>query len=558
MRVSRQANLDRARRIVEENYDLLCPSPLRTVTMGFNTFDCIDADIGRMTDSVNARLGVELTAFQTAITQAIEAVFGSLHDKDGHPWLQTRRATVTPLETMTRAAVVSGGCAPADIVSFAQAIDSKVRSCLGQDEHGEPKAGECVFLGGAGLLADRGLSAERDTYLEALKLMLVPTKNPDQTWSGPPTEIFNVNITVGSTQSGIHLDSVRAAAKIIREVGKVDIEYTTWKYEHLTPEEKAEVERIKEQIMLKWPYTNVSPFFSNLARLAVFVNAPQENPFMAGGFAGLEAPARTISVGINGAGVIQKAILAAGSNSMNDIIASIRYYAGQLYEVAEAVRFEVIARMNDQAVKINEADGVVDLSVASTPDRDSQGNPTNSIAAALSALGVEAGAHGSIAAVGAIIDNLKKIGSGTVTYAGGLSGTFIPVSEDAGMADAVASKWLTFPRFLCMTSVCSVGTDMFIAYWPQDMTDANFEAQIAGMLLDEMAIGVYTNKTTSCRIVPVQFMPPESYWFVVLMGGAGLLGYAPVMDLGFDALPAPTTLVGREGSLPAPITSFRN
>jgi uncharacterized protein (UPF0210 family) len=156
-----------------------------------------------------------------------------------------------------------------------------------------------------------------------------------------------------------------------------------------------------------------------------------------------------------------------------------------------------------------------------------------------------------------IIDNLKKAGSGAITYAGGLSGTFIPVSEDAGMADAVAAGWLTFPRFLTLTAVCSVGIDMFIAYWPQDLDNATFEAHIAGMLLDEMAIGVYTNKTTSSRIVPVPYAPQPNLW-MVLMGGGGLLGTAPIMDMKFSNLPAPVRFVGRDGALPAPITSFRN
>ena len=187
---------------------------------------------------------------------------------------------------------------------------------------------------------------------------------------------------------------------------------------------------------------------------------------MAGGFSGLETPARTISVGVNGAGVIQQAILAAQSNSMNDIVESIKVYGGYMYQMAEAVRFEVLAQMNDGDVAVGEADGVVDLSIAATNERDSTGAPSNSIAAAMSALGVEAGAHGSVAATGMIIDNLKKVGSGVVTYAGGLSGTFIPISEDAGMADAVENGWLTFPRFLSLTAVCSVVTDMFVGYWP--------------------------------------------------------------------------------------------
>ena len=213
--------------------------------------------------------------------------------------------------------------------------------------------------------------------------------------------------------------------------------------------------------------------------------------------------------------------------------------------------------MNENNIPVGEANGIVDLSIAATNDRDAQGNPTNSVASTLAALGVQAGAYGSVAAVGMLIDAIKKAGSAQTTYAGGLSGTFIPISEDAGMADAVAAGWLTYPRFLSMTAVCSVGTDMFFAHWPSTVSDEAFEAQVAGMLLDEMAIGVYTNKTTSSRILPVPYAYDPNRW-VVLMGGGGLLGNAPVMDMQFDALPPPVVFVGHLGALPAPLTSFRN
>jgi uncharacterized protein (UPF0210 family) len=125
------------------------------------------------------------------------------------------------------------------------------------------------------------------------------------------------------------------------------------------------------------------------------------------------------------------------------------------------------------------------------------------------------------------------------------------------MADAVKLGSLTFPRYLSLTAVCSVGIDMFVAHWPQSLSEEDFKAHIGGMLLDEMAIGVYTNKTTSARIVPVPWEPADDVW-VVLMGGAGLLGNAPIMDLQFDTLPAPKDLLKLKGAFPAPITSFRN
>lgn len=544
---SAQENWERAKGLVEAHPQVLSSFRLRTVTMGFNLIDSIDNNIGTMTNAVVQRLAAELPVFNEAITEAIQELSGVIGTSP-ETLLQTRRATVTPIESMTRSAVVNGGATEDDVVSFASTIDATVRAHLGY-----PQTGQNVFLGGGGFLANRGLSSDRDTYLKALPGIM------------KSTQVLNVDITVGSTHSGIHLDSVRAAAQLTREIGKNDIVFTqekvpdptdprTWR---LTPEEMKVYNESKQSIQSAHPQAIAYPFFSNLARVAVFVNAPEENPFMAGGFAGLQTPTRTVSVGINGAGVIQQAILAANSNSINDIVQSIKEYASHMYNIAEAVRFKVIDLMKQAAVNVGESDGIVDLSVAATNDRDKEGKPTNSIASALSALGVEAGAHGSVAAVGLIIDNLKKAGSGAITYAGGLSGTFIPVSEDAGMADAVAAGWLTFPRFLSMTSVCSVGTDMFAAYWPQDLSDGTFEAHVAGMFLDEMAIGVYTNKTTSARILPVPYVPRQSLW-VVLMGGAGLLGNAPIMDLNFSSLPSPEKFVGRNGALPAPITSFRN
>lgn len=548
----RKENWSRAKDLIKDNKDILASFRLRTVTMGLNLIDCIDSDLGRMKKAVNARLEEDLPVFNQAITD----VLGQLSDElpvKGEALLQTRRAAITPIETMLRSMVqANGGDNTATrqmIVDFASFVDKRVSALIVPPSG----SGQAVFLGGAGVLADRGLSSGQQAYLAALPDVL---KN---------TSTFNVDFTVGSTQSGIYLDSVRAVAKVIREVGKADMDYTramapnpedpsTWK---ITDAQMAGYQTSKKSILSAHPNARVYPYFTSLARMAVFVNAPQENPFMAGGFAGLSAPARSISVGVNGAGVIEKAILAAPSNSINEVLQSVKHYAGIMYEVAERVRFEVIARMNEKNVHVEEAAGVVDLSVAATNDRDASGKPTNSVASTLAALGVQAGCYGSVAAVGMLIDAIKKAGSARATYAGGLSGTFIPISEDAGMADAAAAGWLTYPRYLSMTAVCSVGTDMFFAAWPSNVSDETFEAQVAGMLLDEMAIGVYTNKTTSSRIIPVPYEHDPNLW-VVIMGGGGLLGNGPVMDMQFATLPPPALFVGRSGALPAPLTSFRN
>ena len=291
---SAQENWDRAKGLAEEHPQVLSSFRLRTVTMGFNLFDSIDSNIETMTNAVKQRLVPELPVFNDAVTEAIGELSGVI-GADPESLLQTRRVTVTPVENMTRSAVVSGGATEDDFIYFAKVIDSTVRKYVGY-----PKLGQNVFLGGAGFVANRGLSSECETYLRALPGIL------------ENTQAFNVDITVASTHSGIHLDSVRAAAQLTREIGRNDINLTqkqvpdpedprTW---HLTDEQLQDYYESKRLIQSAHPQAVAYPFFSNLARLAVFANAPEENPFMAGGFAGLQMPARTISVGINGAGVI--------------------------------------------------------------------------------------------------------------------------------------------------------------------------------------------------------------------------------------------------------------
>jgi uncharacterized protein (UPF0210 family) len=156
-----------------------------------------------------------------------------------------------------------------------------------------------------------------------------------------------------------------------------------------------------------------------------------------------------------------------------------------------------------------------------------------------------------------LIGAIKTAGSARATYAGGPSGTFIPISEATGIAAAAADGSLTYPQYLSMTADCSVGTDMYFATWPSNVSDKTFKAQVAGMLLDEMVIGVYTNKITSSRIKPIPYEHDPILW-VVIMGGGGLPGNGPVIPVQFAALPPPALFVGRPCALPAPLTSFRN
>jgi uncharacterized protein (UPF0210 family) len=474
---------------------------------------------------------------------------------DAGDFLQTRRVTVTPLEVLGRSfvrACCSKAAEPAaarqGLVDLAVAVDEAVRTHL---------ASSGVFLGGAGFLAEKGVNRQREVYFDTLPEIL------------RRTQIFNASINVGSTQSGIDLEAVRAAAGVISSVAEDDIRTTKANTLPSTPggwrwgsgEESLFLAKTRD-IRAVHPQAETLPFWSRLARLAVFVNAPTDNPFMAGGFSGPREPEMTISIGINGAGVLARALEVASRPDHVDLteaLRSLKFYSGLMYRVTEAIRYEVIRRLRAKHHDIDDKDGVVDLSIAATDDRDAAGTPTNSIARALEMLGIPTGCHGTLAGIGLLIDTVKKSGAANVTYSGGLSGTFIPVSEDAGMADAAARGHLGYDRYLAMTSVCSVGVDMVPVWVPESLGRGCFEDAVAGMLLDEAAIGVYCNKTTSVRLIAVHHPPAPNRW-VVLLGGAGLLGASPIFDAGLDRLPLPSRFVHRsnKGRIPAPITSLRN
>lgn len=546
--MSHRLKFEEIREVVNAHSEVLREFRLRTVTLGINLLDCVDNDLS----SMRAAIGREFDSCLPRFSNVLDAVMTELQGVLGPvPLLQTRRVTITPLELLGRSFVKSAravGMSPTDIsaglVDLAKFIDEQVRRHLGN---------EGVFLGGAGFLAEKGVNIQREIYFDALPEVLRQTR------------VFNASINVGSTSTGIDLEAVRTASRVIRMLAESDIATSRsrmpvggrpcWD----SPAEEKMFNEKRRDILARNPGAEVLPFWSNLARLAVFVNAPPDNPFMAGGFHGPSEPEFSVSVGINGAGVIQKAIEVANPSDLTDVIRSIRYYAGLMYRIAEAIRFEVIRRLRNLALDIDDKDGVVDLSIASTDDRDEKGHPRNSIAQALSNLGIAPGGHGTLAGLGLIIDSAKKAGADWVCYPGGLSGTFIPVSEDAGMADAAAAGYLTYDRYLAMTSVCSVGVDM-VPIWIPDGTDPQaLEAVVGGMILDEAAIGVYTNKTTSVRLLAVHYEPRPNR-FVVLLGGAGLLGASPIFDVGIGRVPPPSCLLSerQRGRIPGPLTSLRN
>jgi hypothetical protein len=268
------------------------------------------------------------------------------------------------------------------------------------------------------------------------------------------------------------------------------------------------------------------------AKLVVFANAPDDNPFMAGAFHGIGEPDCVINVGVSGPGVVNSAVRALQNPDLGDISECIKKTAFKITRMGEMVGKEVARRLGAQF-------GVLDLSLAPTPAVG------DSVAAILEAMGLEScGTHGTTAALALLNDAVKKGGAMASSSVGGLSGAFIPVSEDEGMIRAVQCGSLSLDKLEAMTCVCSVGLDMIAV--PGDTSPATISAIIA----DEMAIGMINKKTTAVRIIPA---PGTKVGDMVEFGG--LLGTAPVMPVhNFSS----EIFIGRGGRIPAPIQALTN
>ncbi|MBQ8969961.1 MAG: PFL family protein, partial [Lachnospiraceae bacterium] len=296
---------------------------------------------------------------------------------------------------------------------------------------------------------------------------------------------------------GIDMDAVRLMGQIVKETA----------------------ERTKEKDSL------------GCAKLVVFCNAPDDNPFMAGAFHGVTEGDQVINVGVSGPGVVKKAVSKVRGESFEVLCETIKKTAFKVTRVGQLVAKEASRRLDIPF-------GIVDLSLAPTPAIG------DSVADILSEMGLEyAGAPGTTAALALLNDQVKKGGVMASSYVGGLSGAFIPVSEDQGMINAVEAGCLTLEKLEAMTCVCSVGLDMIAI--PGDTS----EYTISGIIADEMAIGMVNQKTTAVRIIPVVGKGVgESVEF------GGLLGHAPIMAVnGFSC----EEFIKREGRIPAPIHSFK-
>ena len=379
-----------------------------------------------------------------------------------------KRISVTPM------ALVAGASETEDYVPFAMALDRAAKTC------------GVNFIGGYSALVSKGMTPAEELLIRSIPQALACT---DRVCS---------SINVGSTKTGLNMDAVRLMGEIVKETA----------------------EMTKENDSL------------GCAKLVIFCNAPDDNPFMAGAFHGVTEGDAVINVGVSGPGVVKKALSQVRGENFEVLCETIKKTAFKITRVGQLVAQEASRRMGIPF-------GIIDLSLAPTPAIG------DSVAEILQEIGLErAGAPGTTAALALLNDQVKKGGVMASSYVGGLSGAFIPVSEDQGMIDAVNAGALTIEKLEAMTCVCSVGLDMIAI--PGDTKATT----ISGIIADEMAIGMVNQKTTAVRIIPVI---GKGVGETVEFGG--LLGYAPIMPVNTFSCDA---FVNRGGRIPAPIHSFKN
>ncbi len=312
------------------------------------------------------------------------------------------------------------------------------------------------------------------------------------------TERVCSSVNIGTTKAGINMDAVAKMGRAIR----------------LAAERTADRDCI------------------GAAKLVVFCNAPEDNPFMAGAFHGPGEPDCVINVGVSGPGVVRAALAKAGDCSISEVAELVKRTAFKITRMGQLVAQEASRRLGAPF-------GIVDLSLAPTPAVG------DSVAHILEEMGLECcGAHGTTAALALLNDAVKKGGVMASSQVGGLSGAFIPVTEDAGMIHAARSGVLTLTKLEAMTAVCSVGLDMIVI--PGDTP----EEVISAIIADEAAIGMVNSKTTAVRLIPaIGKQPGEELNF------GGLLGSGPVMQVNRSS---PARFIGRGGRIPAPLQSLKN
>ena len=342
------------------------------------------------------------------------------------------------------------------------------------------------FLGGFSAIVSKGMTKSDELLIRSIPQALAQTSRVCS------------SINLASTKTGINMDAVRLLGEVIKQ----------------TAEKTAESQSLC------------------CAKLVALCNAPDDNPFMAGAYHGVSEPEAVINVGVSGPGVVKHALENLENADFETLCETIKRTAFKITRVGQLVAQEASRRLNIPF-------GIIDLSLAPTPAIG------DSVADILHAIGLEqTGAPGTTAALALLNDQVKKGGVMASSYVGGLSGAFIPVSEDQGMINAVEAGALSIEKLEAMTCVCSVGLDMIAI--PGDTPAST----ISGIIADEAAIGMVNQKTTAVRIIPAF---GKKVGDVIDFGG--LLGHAPVMEVNkFDC----SIFVNRKGRIPAPIHSFKN
>ena len=379
-----------------------------------------------------------------------------------------KRVSVTP------AAMVAAACPGKSPVRIAHALDRAAKQ-VGVN-----------FLGGYSALVHKGFGPGDYALIESIPQALAET------------ERVCSSVNIGSTKAGINMDAVAKMGRIVRECAELTADNNCF----------------------------------GAAKLVIFCNAPEDNPFMAGAFHGVGEPDCVVNVGVSGPGVVRAALAKAPDANITEVADIVKRTAFKITRMGQLVAQEASRRL---CVPF----GIVDLSLAPTPAVG------DSVAHILEEMGLEScGAHGTTACLALLNDAVKKGGVMASSHVGGLSGAFIPVSEDAGMIDAARCGALSLTKLEAMTAVCSVGLDMIAI--PGD-TPAEI---ISAILADEAAIGMVNSKTTAIRLIPaIGKQPGEDMEF------GGLFGSAPIMDVNRYS---PAKFISRGGRIPAPLQSLKN
>lgn len=434
---------------------------VRTITMGISLLDCAADDVDTVCDNIYNKI----TTYAKDLVPTGQAI-----ERDYGIPIVNKRITVTPISLVGASSCKSSD----DFVKIAHALDRAAKK-VGVD-----------LIGGYSALVSKSMTPAEEMLIRSLPKAL------------SETDIVCSSVNVGSTKTGIDMNSVELLGHIIKDIAHATADNDSY----------------------------------GCVKFVAFCNAPDDNPFMAGGFHGVTEGDAVINVGVSGPGVVSRALDEAKGKDFEFLCETIKRTAFKITRVGQLVAQEASRRLGVPF-------GIIDLSLAPTPAVG------DSVGEVLEKIGLEqVGAPGTTAALAMLNDQVKKGGIMASSYVGGLSGAFIPVSEDKNMIDAVSNGCLKIEKLEAMTCVCSVGLDMIAI--PGDTTAST----ISGIIADEAAIGMVNQKTTAVRVIPV-----EGKGVGEMANFGGLMGYAPIIPVNQTSCEA---FVTRGGRIPAPIHSFKN